>query len=82
MVDFKGGGVERGAAGAKRRADEAALPDRIADLLAEINRVLGTAPEPGLEAGLDAEIERLMQGFDERLAVVNRRLDRVLERRA
>ena len=74
MVDFKGGGVERGAAGAKRRADEAALPDRIADLLAEINRVLGTASEPGLEVGLDVEIERL--------AVVNRRLDRVLERRA
>lgn len=33
-------------------------------------------------AAVLAEIDRLLEGFDDRLAAVNRRLDLVLERRA
>lgn len=56
---------------------------RRASRLEEISRSMAAAAEvPNRIAGLETEIDRLLEGFEDRLAVVNRRLDRVLERRA
>jgi hypothetical protein len=56
---------------------------RRAARLEEVSRsAAGAEGASGRIAGLGADIERLLEGFDDRLAAVNRRLDRVLERRA
>lgn len=56
---------------------------RRAGRIEEVSRSMAVAAQASNRiAGLEAEIERLLEGFDDRLAVVNRRLDRVLDRRA
>ena len=83
MAELKDdGGTGGGGTQAKAPPDPTTEPGRVATLLAEINRLLEPTAEPDRTAGLVAEIDRLLEGFDDRLAVVNRRLDRVLERRA
>lgn len=77
MAGNKGGGT-----GAGVPPEGAAETGSIAGLAAGIDRLLEGAEEPDRLASLEAEIERLLEGFDDRLALVNRRLDRVLERRA
>jgi hypothetical protein len=49
----------------------------------EISRSIAASMESSDRiSDIETEIERLLEGFDDRLSVVNRRLDRVLDRRA
>lgn len=57
--------------------------DRRAGRLEEVSRPMApTLEAPDRIAGFKKEIGRLLEDFDDRLSVVNRHLDRVLDRRA
>ena len=74
-------GSECGGTGADVPRERAAKLGDIAGLAAKIDRLLESSEGADRLADFEAQIERLLEGFDDRLALVNRRLDRVLERR-
>ena len=83
MAELKDdGGAGSGSARSKGPLEAATEEGRIASFLAEIDRVLGATADPDRVAGLQAGIGRLLDGFGDQMEAVNRRLDRVLKRRA